>query len=487
MDRPSFLVIVSDQHNPHVAGYAGDSVVRTPHLDRLAAAAVRFDNTYCAGPLCVPSRMAFMTGQYPLDLGIWTNGGVLPSATPTFAHALAAGGYETVLCGRMHFVGPDQNHGFQRRLVGDVSGALTGMPAPGEMFEGVWSKRGCGQDYGSLLGDAVGPGRATYEIYDEAVVERAEALLAEWDRRPADRPFCLVVGLLLPHNPYVCSRALFEEYMDRLPAMAGTVDDGHEHAAVRELKQQRGAGRITPEMARRARAAYYGLVTTLDGSVGRLTRALAATRFARSTHVLYTSDHGDLCGEHGLWWKDSFYEGSVRVPLLWGCPDGGGSGAADRRVVSLCDLAVTFTDLAGAPALPAARGQSLAPALRRERQRPAGSGTAFAETCAVGQRPARMVRQGPWKLCVYHGYEQVQLFDVDHDPGETRDLGRESACAEARDALREAVTRDWDGAIVEQRLRCREAEGELLARSRAAAGPASSECWAFPLGGNRHG
>lgn len=484
MDRPNFLVMMSDQHNPHVAGYAGDPVVRTPHLDRLAAAGTHFTGAYCPGPLCVPSRMAFMTGQYPLDLGIWTNSAILPSTTPTFAHTLSAGGYETVLCGRMHFVGPDQNHGFRQRLVGDVSGAMTAMPVPGEMFEGVWSKRGCGQDAGSLLDDAVGPGRATYEIYDEAVVERAVTLLGEWDRHPPDRPFCLVVGLLLPHNPYVCSRELYEEYMDRLPATTAPAAEAAEHPAVRSLKRHRGIDRITPEMARRARAAYYGLVTALDHSIGRLTEALARTRFASSTHVIYTSDHGELCGEHGLWWKDSFYEGSVRVPLLWSGPELRACGTADDRVVSLCDLSVTLGDFAGAPALPAARGRSLRLALLGEAETTAAPGIAFAETCALGERPARMIRQGPWKLCAYHGYDQVQLFNLDQDPGETCDRGTDPACAAVRATLFAELRREWAPAAIERRLQRTDAERALLSRCRTAA---TSERWTFPHGQNRRG
>src|SRR6188474_2327720 len=115
---PNLLVIMADQHSPHVLGCAGDPVVRTPHLDALAARGVRFQNAYCAFPLCAPSRASFMTGQTPTALRVWSNGCTLASDIPTFAHSLGAAGYETVLCGRMHFNGPDQRHGFHQRLVG---------------------------------------------------------------------------------------------------------------------------------------------------------------------------------------------------------------------------------------------------------------------------------------------------------------------------------------------------------------------------------
>ena len=119
--KPNFLIIMADQQSPHVLGCAGDRVVRTPNLDQLAASGVRFTATYCGSPLCVPSRMTFLTARHCSDIEVWTNACVLDSETPTFPGALAAAGYETVLAGRMHFAGPDQRHGFTRRTIGDVS------------------------------------------------------------------------------------------------------------------------------------------------------------------------------------------------------------------------------------------------------------------------------------------------------------------------------------------------------------------------------
>jgi choline-sulfatase len=480
--RPNLLIIMSDQHNPHVTGYAGDPWVRTPSLDALAASGVSCDRTYCAGPLCVPSRMSFMTGQYPNDLEIWTNAGVLPSQVPTFAHSLSLAGYETVLCGRMHFVGPDQNHGFQHRLVGDVSGAMSG--SPGEMFEGVWSKHGCGQSYRSLLGDAVGAGAATYELYDADVTERTCRWLAERGSSGNETPFCMVVGMLLPHNPYVCSRDLFEEYMDRLGPEPSAEDEG-EHAAVRALKAHRGADRITPEMARHARAAYYGLVTTLDRNVGLIVDALEASGLRENTVFAYTSDHGDLCGEHGLWWKDSFYEGSVGVPLLWSGVERVRPGARISAPVSLLDVAPTLTDFGEADPLPAARGHSLRQVLARGEAGNDWPGEAYSETHALGQRPARMVCSGRWKLNLYHGYDGVQLFDLEDDPGEVNDLGALPQYKTIRQELLAKVTAGWDGDRVEQRTR-ETTEGIVMTRrAQGVAGTRTSERWPFPVGQNR--
>ena len=476
--RPNLLVIMSDQHNPHVTGYAGDVFVRTPNLDRFADRGVVCSQTYCAGPLCVPSRMTFMTSQHPHDISIWTNGGVLSSDVPTFAHSLSLAGYETVLCGRMHFVGPDQHHGFDRRIVGDVSGAM--KPQPTGLFEGVWSRAGCGQSFGSLLDDAVGSGQATYAAYDDAVTAGACQFLRAARSAQSERPFCLVVGMLLPHNPYVCPKELFEEYMDKLPDPNLELPGG-EHPAVQQLKRTRGTDQITRADARRARAAYYGLVTCMDRNIGQIMEALEETELADNTVVAYTSDHGDLNGEHGLWWKDSFYEGSVCVPMLWSWPQGFRKGESVSAVTSLLDVGPTLIELGQAEPLPGQRGHSLLPLLTPDGAASAWPDAAFAETFANQQRPARMLRTGRWKMNVYHGYERPQLFDLASDPEETRDLGAEDDYADVRRELMAQLTADgWAGADVQRRQAQQSAELAMVRRWRQAWTPCETERWQMP-------
>ena len=484
MERPNFLVIVSDQHNPHLMGHAGAEHVRTPSLDRLAASGISFENAYCPAPLCVPCRMAFMTSQYPSDLQIWTNEGILGSHVPTFAHQLSLVGWETTLCGRMHFSGPDQRRGFERRLVGDVSGAC--HPAADGLFGNVWSTAGCGQQYTGLLDDAVGPGQATYAAYDADVTARAGAFLRERAQGVGEeKPFCLVVGLLLPHNPYVCPQPLFEEYMDILPAPegVGAMPVG-EHAAVRSLRESRGADRITPEQARRARAAYCGLITLMDESIGRMLDTMSGQGLGDSTIVAYTSDHGDMAGEHGLWWKDCMFEGSVRVPMIWSWPRQFRTGSRERAVVSLLDVGQTLGDLAGAEPLPGSRGNSLQPFLTGGTEAEDWPDVAFAETYAAGQRPARMIRAGRWKLNAYHGYEHPQLFDMEADPGETRDLGTDPECAQVREELLARVSEGWSGGWIEQRSQRLSAERALVREWGGRHPVRESERWAIPSGAN---
>ena len=123
--KPDILMIVSDQHNASITGCYGDRLVKTPHIDRLAADGVLFERAYCPYPVCGPSRMSFKTGRYPYDIECWNNGSSLASDIPTFAHALGIAGYEVALDGRAHWIGPDQRHGFESRLVGDISESPT--------------------------------------------------------------------------------------------------------------------------------------------------------------------------------------------------------------------------------------------------------------------------------------------------------------------------------------------------------------------------
>ena len=240
---PNILLIMSDQHNPHVMGCAGDPFVMTPSLDRLAESGIRFSSLYCPSPLCVPSRMGFMTGQYPGDAGVYGNGSILSSQMPTFAHGMQRVGYETALCGRMHFSkGSDQFHGFGKRLYGDCFDFIT-QPLRGGGFH-----KTTGQT--RYAAEVAGYGRSGYTYYDEEATKRACDFL---NRRSAgDHPFMLVVGYIQPHNPLVAERELFEGYMRELPVPAEPPADYLEglHPAVRRLLVPKMACCPLPQFAR---------------------------------------------------------------------------------------------------------------------------------------------------------------------------------------------------------------------------------------------
>jgi choline-sulfatase len=482
-ERPNILVIMSDQHNPHFLGCAGDVVVDTPALDGLARRGVTFSSAYCAAPICGPSRMSFLTSQYPVDLAIWTNNVLLDPYVPTFAHQLARANYRTALCGRMHFEDPDQNHGFERRLIGDVNGARD-LTRP--LFEERLPIESTDQEARSLA--LSGGGSTSYMVYDREVTRRAIGLLTDWDSADDDKPFCLVVGYLSPHNPYICPPDLYHKYADRLDSSRVTPPAiEEEHPAVRRLRVARGCDKVQPRDALRALAAYYGLVEYLDGCVNEILATLERTRFSENTIIVYVSDHGDMAAEHGLWWKDTFYEGSVGVPMIWSWPGSFRQNIEISEPVSLLDVAPTLLDLGRAERLPGCRGVSLADMLTTDVSIASEPRPVFSEVYPAYPTfmdPGRMVRLGNWKLCHYHNHDHPILFDLESDPGELADLGNSKEYSKVRDSLTRLVTDGWSGKRVIKDTDLRAARHRVIADWHARTEVQVSEIWTPPLGSN---
>jgi choline-sulfatase len=446
---PHVVFLFSDQHNPMVVGREGDPHVRTPHLDRLMDEGTSFIQTYCPSPLCVPSRMATLSGLLPSRTGVYTNYHSLRSDQATFVHSLALAGYETALCGRMHFVGPDQRHGYNQRLVGDITPVRWGMPGPSY---GVL--RGTpGQ--GRMVLEKSGPGDSLVLHYDQDVTDGACRFLEEYKQ---DKPLFLTVGWYGPHCPYVCPRDLFAYYYERLPLPTIPDDDAAlRHPALRRHQQARDCLDLPEEWIRRARAAYWGLTEILDRHIGRVLEAIDRALGLDNTLVIYASDHGDTIGEHGLFWKSNYYEGSVRVPLTFRAPALLGEESRGRRVgqlASLLDLGPTLIDLAGGTALPRSDGVSLWPLL-------AGRGSQDTQRRVVSQLggtprdlASAMIRYGQWKLVEYHGFEHPLLFDLGRDPQERCDLGADPRYQGLRAMLRQWLRETWDAEAVQRTMDC---------------------------------
>ena len=468
-DRPNILLIMSDQHNPYVMGCAGDEVVRTPNLDGLASRGVRFENCYCPSPLCVPSRMSFMSARTPSHNQVWTNQCSLSSNAPTFAHSLGAAGYEVVLGGRMHFVGPDQRHGFEQRIGGQISPTYVGSrnrAIPAELFPGA------GQSRPAV--EISGPGRQGYQAYDEVVTEACVDFLL--NKAGADRPFCLVAGFVLPHCPFICPEEEWDYYIDRvtLPEIpAGYFDSLH--PAMQLWRRNRGIADVSEDSIRRARAGYYGLVTHIDRLIGELLEAVEETGLAEDTIIIYTSDHGEMAGDHGLWWKSNFYEGSASVPLIASWPGRIPEGARPSHVTNLMDLGPTMIDLAGAEPLPDVDGRSLAPVLRGEDCD--WTDETFSEHYpSGGVPPTRMIRSGPWKLVHFEGY-RPQLFNVEEDPGEWIDLAESPEHSDIREELHARCLEGWSAAHMQESLAQRGRGNQVLAKWCQAVQPEVPEQW----------
>ena len=419
----NILVVMADQLVPFLTSPYGDPVAVTPGMERLAREGVRYDAAYTPYPLCSPARAAFVTGQYASRHGCWDNAAILPADVPTVAHYLTLAGYETVLSGKMHFVGPDQLHGFARRLTTDVFPAAMDW-VPTQDPEGRFVRGGHARSY---VPPQVGVRDwTTFLAFDEETHFRA----LEYLRGRPGRPFFLVVSYHHPHDPFQPTQELWDVYdgvelplpepADGLPvsAMDRWANEAHEVDAV-DLRD--------PENLRALRRAYYALVTYADRKLGELLDAVPD-----DTLVVFTSDHGDMLGERGMVQKGCFYEWSVRVPLLVRHPDGRGAGTSVAAPVSLLDLAPTLLDLAGVRERLPLDGRSLLEP----------GGPVFSEYHVEKVRaPCFMVRRGRWKYVYVHGHDE-QLFDLEADPGERRNLAGTEDTSELRALILERFDPD---------------------------------------------
>jgi choline-sulfatase len=423
--KPNVLLLMADEHPCFLTGCYGHGTVRTPSLDRLAADGVVFDAAYCASPLCAPSRAAMMTGRQITALECWDNAAPLRSDWPTFAHSFRAAGYLTALCGKMHFVGPDQRHGFEERWTQDI------YPAT---FDWTPSTReriapGTGQHARRVL--EAGPGRSRDMDYDDEVMFRTEYGLRRLARTSAGRPWMLCVSFTGPHYPFKCPQEYWDLYTDEavgMPALSRQAA-GADSGATGWLREYGGFGEDLPAAAvLAARHAIFGRTTMVDEFFGRILRLLGELGMTGDTLVVYTSDHGDMLGERGLWFKCVPHEPSVKVPLIFSGP-GVPAGRREGEVVSHLDLGVTLCSLAGIePIYETTDGRDVADLVRGGRE--PGEGCAVIEYYAEGvMRGWRALRRGDWKLVTCPGFEP-DLFNLAEDPQELANRAADPDCAE---------------------------------------------------------
>lgn len=328
MKQRDILLVMSDQHSWAATGFC-DNRLDTPHMERIAAEGTLYERCYCSGPICVPSRMSFLTGRMPSQLEIFNNDTALASDVPTIAHDMGGLGYHTVLLGRMHFKGDDQNHGFQERLCGDITSQYWGTGGKhredfGE-YRGTTNRKHCLK----LAGGGISP----VMYYDKLVFEEALRFLDVWKEKKEQQPLFLVVGFYSPHFPFVSEPELFFKYQKRISVQeCEEAMEWPTPSVYGELIQKTEA-----EHMRDCQAAYFGLTERLDSYVGAIYDAFKAAEEDRSWVFGYTSDHGEQLGKRGIFGKQTFYEDAVRVPLILA-----GTDIEVKRVrypVSLLDLA----------------------------------------------------------------------------------------------------------------------------------------------------
>lgn len=455
MSQPNILFLLSDEHSFRFMGHApGGEPVETPTFDRLAATGMVFTDAYCQMPLCTPSRISLLTGRAVRGCGAWQNDSVLRPELPTLPGTLAAHGYETCLVGKMHLGGSVQFAGFRHRPYGDLTGRCGHQR---EMRQE--SARS------SMRMRTLGAGVTEIPeslLQEEIVAQETLAFLREHQHAHPDQPWFLCASFSRPHFPLTAPRRWIERYpADRIPEpRVPATGDAYDHPMSVGMRKGFRTDEIDYEEMMRARAAYFACVSFLDEIVGDLLLRLEAAGLLENTVIIYSTDHGEMAGEHGTWWKNGWYEACTRVPFIFSTPEqrrGEAPAHVIRTPVGLVDLFPTCCGLAGVPAPAGLDGIDLSAALRGAEppERPIvcdnliprwGEGTEF-----------RSIRWRQYKYVRFRNAPPL-CFDLEADPGEQRNLLQRGATGDAADAiafLREYAEEsiDFDAAEEERTVR----------------------------------
>ena len=446
---PNIVLVMSDQHRADMLGCAGDATVITPNLDALAAKGLLFSRVACQGPLCMPSRASFMTERYVRDHGVYTNWAEIGPESPTYVRALREAGYHTALLGKAHLY---REENLPAAHIDELAPRLEALGfaevrETGDKFLPVIPNR-----YSDYLA-----GRGLLETYRRHIAERAYQGDAEsgqnatktvpmWDSTPMPipldayvdawhgeqavrwiedyrrpEPFFLFVGFPGPHDPWDAPEEAVARYAEMdismpssttRPTVEGT---GRYGDLLNSFLWLSDSETMTTDAIRGMRRGYAADITVIDDAVGRIVDALARTGRLEDTWILYTSDHGEMGGNHSMLSKCVLYEQAVRVPLLLGPPGGTTPRVVTDRIEHF-DLAATVRDIASAPAIPHGEGRSLLRCLGGEDPdpRPVTVSENWGFAAFQTDRYKLVVDEDALAPC--------QLFDLDEDPSEDHDL-----------------------------------------------------------------
>lgn len=447
----NLLVIMSDEHNPKVLGCAGHPVIHTPNLDALAARGTRFTSAYTTSPVCIPARAGFACGKYIHQIGYWDNADAYDGATPSWHHHLREQGHHVVSIGKLHFRLAGEDHGFSEEII------------PMHIYEGKGDLLGLIRDDMPQRGNSkkmaamAGPGESTYTFYDKDICSRAQVWLREQAPRLQGKPWVLFVSLVAPHFPLTAPPEHYYRYWGRKlpmpklyareerPTHPYLVDYGRNFNYDDYFESE--------EDVKRALCGYFGLVSYLDENIGKLLAALEASGQADDTVVLYTSDHGDNLGARGLWGKSTMFEEIAGVPMLLAGP-GVPPGKVVHTPVSHVDAFPTIVEVAGEPMPAGYPGVSLVDIAHGH----VPERTVLSEYHGMGSSTgAFAIRNGRWKYVHYAKYPP-QLFDLEADPDETRDLAADPEHGAVLEACRKRLYTVCDPQDVDRRARARQAE-----------------------------
>jgi choline-sulfatase len=421
-------------------------VVKAPNLSALADRGMVFESAYTNSPLCAPSRFSMLAGRLNSKIGAYDNAAELASSVPTFAHYLRRAGYQTTLAGKMHFVGADQLHGFEERLTTDIYPADFGWTPN-------WREANTRVDWWFHNMDSVrcaGIADSSNQLdYDDEVGFHAVRKLRDLARSNDVRPWLLTAAFTHPHDPYVARADHWNRYdhdaIDLPTVGALPIDKIDPHSARLRNVSNMDAMPVTEAQILNARHAYYSSIAYIDDWVGTLIRTLTECGQSGNTIVMFTSDHGDMLGERGLWYKMNFYEHASRVPLIVTGP--GVMVGRNKDHVSLLDLVPTFNELAIGPTIDTGSidGKSLVPLLSGDAD---SSREVLGEYLAEGAiSPIFMVRKGAHKY-VQCSADPEQLYDLDSDPSELVNLAENPKHEHTLTEMRALANTTWNAAEI---------------------------------------
>jgi choline-sulfatase len=451
MKGRNLLVIMSDEHNPKVLGCAGHPVIHTPNLDALAARGTRFSAAYTTSPVCIPARAGFACGKYIHQIGYWDNADAYDGAAPSWHHVLRERGHRVASVGKLHFRLTGEDHGFSEEII------------PMHIYQGKGDLLGLIRDDMPPRGNSkkmiamAGPGESTYTFYDKDICSRAQVWLREEAAKKADKPWVLFVSFVAPHFPLTAPPEHYYRYWGRplpMPKLYAR-EERPNHPYIQSYARNFNYDDYfeSPEDVKKALAGYFGLVSYLDENIGKVLGALKDSGMADDTTVMYTSDHGDNLGARGLWGKSTMYEEIAGVPLILA-----GAGVPAGRVV---DTPVSHVDCF--PTIVEEAGEKMPDGFPGFNLRKVSSGfvpdrTVLSEYHGMGSSTgAFAIRNGKWKYVHYAKY-RPQLFDLDKDPDETRDLAEDPQYAGELENCRRKLYALCDPAEVDRRARARQAE-----------------------------
>lgn len=446
--RPNFLLVMTDEHAPAVAGFSGDPIVQTQHLDQLSADGVHFRVASCTNPACTPSRMSMLTGKEPHRCAGWSNHWIIFPEHITWPQHFSEHGYTTGLVGKMHFGGKDQFQGFQLRPYGDMRHALGHQPDPLHMYPGYANPESAGitEIPESLLQDVI-------------VTRETLALVLEQQDSAPNIPWFVCASYSRPHSPLTAPGRYIRRYIDKVPPpVVGPEASSRLEPYARGLEFD-----LTNEQLTRAREAYYASVDFVDDCIGELLDGLQQAGALENTIIIYTSDHGEMLGNYGCWGKCLYYEPSIGVPLVFNGP-GLGTGRSIEHPISLMDLYPTTCGLAGIPVPEDLDGVDFSGWLSSPKSTPPPRTSTTSAFYRYGSRVEqgatpddtpcaawRCVRETGWK---YVEVEQgaALLFDLANDPHETTNLAPNAMYRKRCERMQQILYENFSWQQVHHRL-----------------------------------